>query len=90
MRVFRKWPLAVLVVALAAYLGDAGLLQIRLHHGTAYKTIQVDQFLKTPLKGQKEEYDFTGQVQVSCVRSMFPQLSSPPCWWVERHQAQWQ
>ena len=91
MRVFLKWGLlVVLVAALAGYLGDAVALQIRLHHGTACRTIQVDQFLKTPLKGQKEEYDFTGEVPVTCVRSMFPQLGFRPCWWVERHHSQWQ
>ncbi len=81
--------LALLVVVLATYLGDAVVLQIRLRRGTAYRVIQVDQFLRTPLKGQKDEYDLTGQVPVTCARSIFPQVGSPPCWWVERHRSQW-
>ena len=81
--------LVLLVSVLASYLGDAVVLQVRLRHGTAYRVIQVDQFLTTPLKGQKEEYDLTGQVSVTCVRAIYPQLGASPCWWVERHRAQW-
>ena len=88
-RFLKSGSLVLLVAALAGYLGDAVVLQVRLRHGTAYRVIQVDQFLSTPLKGQKEEYDFTGQVPVTCVRAIFPQLGSQPCWWVERHRSQW-
>lgn len=79
----------MLAAALAGFLGDAVVLQIRLRHGTAYRKIQINQFLTTPLKGQKEEYDLIGQVPVTCVRAIFSQLGSKPCWWLERHRSQW-
>jgi len=90
MRQFLKTGALVLLVGvLASYLVDAVVLRIRLRHGTAYRVIQVNQFLTTPLKGQKEEYDLMGQIPVTCVRSIYPQVGASPCWWVERHQSQW-
>lgn len=90
MRRFVRWgSLTLLLIALASYLGDAAVLQMKVRRGTAYQVIQVNQFLTTPLKGQKNEYDYTGQIAVTCVRAMYPQLGSQPCWWLERHRSQW-
>jgi hypothetical protein len=89
MRWIRSASLVLVIVVLVGYLTDAAVLQVRLRRGTAYRVIEVDQFLRTPLKGQKDEYDLTGQVSVTCTRSLFPQLGDSPCWWVERHQSQW-
>ena len=90
MRRFIKWgSLTLLAAALGSYLGDAVVLQVKVRRGSAYQVIQVDQFLTTPLKGQKNEYDYNGQISVTCVRAMYPQLGSQPCWWVERHKTQW-
>jgi hypothetical protein len=81
----------VLAVALALlYAGDWAVLRIRLSHGTAYRTITVNQFLATPLKGNKVEYDWTGTAQQTCSRSIFPQAGNTACWWLERHTSQWQ
>jgi len=80
--------LAILVAVLAAYLGDALVLQVKLRRGTAYDVVQVDQLVTTPLKGQKVEYDFAGRIPVTCVRSIFPQLGAQPCWWVRQHSTQ--
>lgn len=88
-RWFRSAALVLVIVLLVGYLADAAVLQMRVRHGTGYRVIQVDQFLNTPLKGQKEEYDLAGQTQVTCARSLFPQLGYQPCWWVERHREQW-
>ena len=52
-------------------------------------SVQVEQFLRTPLKGQKEEFDYMGTVAQPCVRSLFPHSSEAPCWWLERHKIQW-
>jgi hypothetical protein len=49
----------------------------------------VEQFLRTPLKGQKEEFDYMGTVAQPCVPSLFPHSSESPCWWLERHKTQW-
>ena len=59
-------------------------------HGNAYSTVQVDQFLATPLKGEKTEYDLMGTTEETCTRSIFPQKWHPPCWWLKRHTSQWE
>jgi len=72
------------------YAGDWLVLRIRIGRGTAFGTVDVRQFLATSLKGNKIEYDFMGTVQQKCSHSIFPQQGSPACWWLERHNAQWQ
>jgi len=82
--------LGLLAAALLTYVVDLAVLQVRIRRGTAYGVVQVNQFLATPLKGQKEEYDLLGTVPVTCARSLFPQPGIPACWWLERHTSQWQ
>ena len=72
------------------YAGDWTVLRFRIAHGTAYGVVQVNQFLATPLKGNKMEYDLIGTVPQTCTRSIFPQKGNPPCWWLQRHNSQWQ
>ena len=65
--------LRLLIAALiVVYLVDWAVLRIRMTRGTAYGTVQVDQYLSTPLKGNKDEYDYLGTTSVSCARSIFP------------------
>ena len=80
--------LAVLLGLL--YVGDWAVLRVRASRGTAYGVIQVNQFLATPLKGNKVEYDLMGTVPVTCSHSIFPQQGNPACWWLARHTAQWE
>ncbi len=77
--------LAILVVL---YLGDWIVLRVRAgaRHPTACKW---SSFCSTPLKGQKEEFDYMGTVAQPCVPSLFPHSSEAPCWWLERHKIQW-
>jgi hypothetical protein len=77
--------LAVLVVL---YLGDWALLEVRAG-GRPSSSVQVEQFLRTPLKGQKEEFDYMGTVAQPCVPSLFPHSSAAPCWWLKWHKIQW-
>jgi hypothetical protein len=49
----------------------------------------VEQFLRTRLKGEKEEFDYMGTVQRPCVPSLFPHSSAAPCWWLRSHKTQW-
>lgn len=97
LRVIRVWGqrlfqvMFVMVVLLELlYAGDWVVLRFRVAHGTAYGTVEVNQFLATPLKGNKVEYDMMGTVQQACSRSIFPQRGNPACWWLERHKSQWE
>jgi hypothetical protein len=79
-----------LAAALLLYALDWAILEIKMQRQTAYGNVQVEQFLMTPLKGQKEEFDFMGTKSQTCVKSIFPHASNPACWWVERHKTEWE
>ena len=79
--------LCVALVAMAA--GDYLLFAINLHRGKATSTVDVQQYLETPLKGNKAEYDYLGTDTVPCVHALLPHQHTSPCWWVERHKEHW-
>lgn len=85
-----KILIATTLLLVVVYACDFVVLRFRVGRGTAFGTVEVDQFLATSLKGNKTEYDVVGTIQVTCSRSLFPQQGNPACWWVERHKAQWQ
>jgi len=89
-RFIKVASLVLLIAVLALYLGDAVVFAVRKRQGTAYGVIEVNQFLTTPLKGNKEEFDVAGSASVSCARTIFPQPGLPACWWLARHTAVWQ
>jgi hypothetical protein len=72
--------------AIVLYLGDWLVASVRPQAGS---TVQVEQFLRTPLKGQKEEFDYMGKIAEPCIRSIFPHRADTPCWWLERHKIEW-
>jgi hypothetical protein len=76
------------------YLLDWSVFEVRRMRGTAMATVAVEQYLQTPLKGSKAEYDYLGSSNQSCARSLLPQYAAstwnPPCWWLAQHKAQWQ
>ncbi len=80
----------VMVTAVVLWLLDWAVFRIRESRGTAFDTVQVDEFLSTPLKGSKTEYDYMGAAQVTCARALFPHASAPACWWLRRHTTQWE
>jgi hypothetical protein len=82
--------LAVLVAAAVAYVADYGVWRVRMAHGAGMRTVAVDQYLATALKGNKAEYDYLGTVQQPCSRSGFPHGGAQPCWWLARHTTQWE
>jgi hypothetical protein len=87
---FGRAVLGLLILVLILYIGDWVALKIRLARGTAYSSVEVDEFLATPLKGEKVEYDMVGSFQQTCTRSIFPHEGQPPCWWVRRHNTVWE
>jgi hypothetical protein len=82
-----KW---VLLGAVALYFADWAQLGLQMAHHAGVGAVTVNQYLATPLKGHKEEYDYLGSVDQPCVRSIFPHNDDQPCWWLERHKNQWQ
>jgi hypothetical protein len=80
----------VLIGVVALYFADWTALELRMRGNSGFGKVTVSQYLATPLKGQKEEYDYLGSVDQPCVRSIFPHNADQPCWWLERHKNQWQ
>ncbi len=81
----------VLAIAiLLLWLGDWIAFRVRSAHANGFQFIQVQEYVTTPLKGSKEEYDYMGTRMESCARAIFPQAGAPPCWWLRRHTTQWE
>jgi hypothetical protein len=83
----------LLIAVVVIYAVDWAVFEARLSHGTGLQSVSVDQFLTTPLKGQKTEYDYLGTSAVSCASSLLPQYAAsqwnPPCWYLKRHNVSW-
>ena len=69
------------------YLEDWALWRVRMAKGDGMGKVTVNTILVTPLKGNKEEYDWDGSAEVDCSRSLFPHAGSGACWWLQRHNA---
>jgi hypothetical protein len=85
-RVWGRILRGLLALLVVLYLGDWIILRVR---AQGSNSVQVEQFLRTPLKGQKEEFDYMGTVAQPCVPALFPHQSEEPCWWLKRHKIQW-
>ncbi|GGH14906.1 hypothetical protein [Silvibacterium dinghuense] len=80
----------VLVVAfIGAYIVDFAVFHLQSARGRGYDSVDVKQFLATPLKGNKAEYDYMGTQPTQCARAIFPH-GVTPCWWLRRHASQWE
>jgi hypothetical protein len=87
-RLLGKILQVLLATLLVLYVADWIVLRVKTG-GRGTSTVQVEQFLKSPLKNHKEEFDYLGTVAQPCVPSLFPHSSEAPCWWVLRHKIQW-
>lgn len=90
LQIIENAALALLVAAIALWAGDWAIFRVQVARGHGYDSVQVEEYLSTALKGNKEEYDYLGQAQVSCARALFPHGGTPPCWWVRRHRQEWE
>jgi len=87
---FRRSLIALLIASAFLYAADWLVFRYRIARGTALGSVEVDQFLATPLKGSKTEYDMVGSSQQSCARSIFPHQGKAACWWVRKHSSVWE
>ena len=79
----------LLAAIVLVYLIDWTAWRVKVARGTGYGTVQVDEYLSTPLKGNKAEYDFMGTQSHTCSHSLFPH-GAAPCWWLARHTSHWE
>ena len=80
----------VIVAAIVVWVADWAVFRVQAARGTGFDTVEVQEFLSTPLKGKKTEYDYMGTAQVNCARALFPHGGAPACWWVRRHRTEWE
>ena len=85
-RILGRTLLALLGTLAVVYVGDWALWRARIAGGTGMGTVTVGTVIVTPLKGNKEEYDWGGTVAVDCSRSLFPHAGSGACWWLRRQK----
>jgi len=79
-----RWTLLTILLVAFVYAGD--YLAVRFPGSrNPYGTVNVQPYYAIHLKNKKTEFDFNvpEQTQV-CVRSLFPHLGYPPCWYASR------
>ena len=85
----KRWLLRITVILMAgfvaAYGGDWAVFRLR---GSPRSKVTVNRFLTIPLKGNKQEFDYLGSVDVPCSVSLFPQAGLSPCWQLRRNPNQ--
>jgi hypothetical protein len=88
-RTLLRWlqrGIVVLAVAfVAAYGGDWAVYKLR---GSPSGKVTVNSYLTIPLKGNKQEFDYLGSLDVPCSRSLFPQAGHSTCWQLRRNPNQ--
>ncbi len=77
--------LVAVAAFVAVYGGDWAIYQLR---GSPQLKVSVNRTLTIPLKGNKQEFDSLGMVDVPCSVSLFPQGSESPCWYLRRNSNQ--
>jgi hypothetical protein len=83
----RKIIIGIVTVLAALYGGDDLVLRYKLaHHELIFGSLPVDHYQVVPLKGGKQEFDYTGSEQVACVYALFPHAGDQPCWYLQRHR----
>ncbi|HUY82350.1 MAG TPA: hypothetical protein VMU92_11560 [Acidobacteriaceae bacterium] len=88
-RILTRTVQFLLITIVLVYFADWGLLRLNMMHGHGYSTVTVEIYLATPLKGEKQEYDYMGEYPEHCSRSLFPH-GAAPCWWLKKHSTRWE
>jgi hypothetical protein len=82
MRWVRRAVVVLVVGFVAVYGGDWAVFKLR---GSPASKVSVDRYATIPLKGNKQEFDYLGTMDVPCSVSLFSQGGQSPCWQVRRN-----
>jgi hypothetical protein len=89
MRLLMVWLGRVLVVLAAVfvvlYAGDWAIYKLR---GSPQSSVTINRYVTIPLKGNKQEFDYLGSMDMPCSVSLFPQAGQAPCWQLRRNPNQ--
>jgi hypothetical protein len=84
-----RWLERMLVVSVvgfvAVYAGDWTIFKLR---GSPHSKVTINRYVTIPLKGNKQEFDYLGSVDVPCSVSLFSQAGQSPCWQLRRNTNQ--
>jgi hypothetical protein len=85
---FRRGTLVAILLAGVIFLGD--YLAVRFPGSrNPFGTVNVQPYYAIHLKNKKTEFDFDVPAQTNvCVRSLFPHMGHPPCWYASRKTTQ--
>ena len=89
LRLIGRWLVRIAVVLVAGfvlvYVVDWAVYKLR---GSPQAKVTVNRYLMVPLKGNKQEYDYQGTLDVPCSQSLFPQGNLGTCWQMRRNPNQ--
>ncbi len=89
LRLLRRWLFRTVLVLVAGFVvlygGDGLVYKMR---GSPQSKVSVSRYLSIPLKGNKQEFDYQGTLDVPCSISLFPQGSLGTCWQLRRNTTQ--
>ena len=85
MRWLQRVVLVLAVSFVAVYGGDWAVFKLR---GSPQSKVTVNRFVTIPLKGNKQEFDYLGSMEVQCSESLFSQAGENPCWQLRRNPNQ--
>lgn len=75
----------VVALAVLVYVVDDLAVRYRLTKSRADALDEVSMYYATRLKNRSIEIFYNRPVTETCVRSLFPHLGHPPCWYLRRH-----
>lgn len=85
-----SWLMMLVIVLLAASAADYAVFVYRQRHGDVLSFVTVRQFVASPLKNGRYEFDYMGTMDVPCVEAFLPHQRMSPCWWVTIHHDHWE
>lgn len=85
----KKSIAALVLLAALMYLADYTVLRVRIAANWApFGSVTVHPVLAVPQKNRSTEFMVEDPVDQTCVNSLFPHMSDPPCWYLARHREQ--
>ena len=83
--VFKRTVGTIVLSALAIWIADWLILQIRVSRGGGVDTVSVRHHFAVHIKNKRIEQDMQPLHDEECVRSLFSHNDEQPCWYLEKH-----
>ncbi len=87
---YTAWLTLAVMLLIVASAADYAIFVYRQRHGDVLSFTTVRQFVATPLKNGRYEYNYLGTMDIACVQAFLPHQKMSPCWWVVIHHDHWE